>query len=142
MSPAEPFARQLLQAAIQARTRSYAPYSHFAVGAAIGLPDKQIFVGTNVENCSYGLTMCAERTAVVGAVTANVLPHQKIAWIVVVSDAPHMVAPCGACRQVLHEFSEARATVLLHNLRDGGQHQTTMDSLLPMAFVPRSLSSH
>jgi cytidine deaminase len=116
----------LIAAATQARERAYAPYSKFAVGAALLAEAGQVFTGCNVENISFGLTLCAERSAVVSAVTAGVRSFSKI---VIVSDSKEPVSPCGACRQVLAEFND-RLEVISVNLR-GDSIQTTINELLP-----------
>jgi cytidine deaminase len=89
----------LSDAATAARAQSYSPYSNFAVGAALRTEDGRIFTGVNVENASYGLTMCAERTAIVTAVTAGA---RRFLGMVVAG--PELITPCGACRQVMNEF--------------------------------------
>ena len=93
---------ELIALAKDARMRAYAPYSSFQVGAALLGKNGEIFLGCNVENISYGLTLCAERVAVVAAVQAGISAFSTVA---VVSDSGEPVMPCGACRQVLAEFS-------------------------------------
>ena len=93
---------ELLQIAERARLTAYAPYSNFAVGAALRTSSGAVFTGCNVENVSFGLTMCAERVAVGTAVQAGVSDFEELA---IVSDSTEPVVPCGACRQVLAEFS-------------------------------------
>ena len=96
---------KLLEKARQAAEASYCPYSHFRVGAALLCKDGTVFAGTNVENRSYGLTTCAERSAVFSAISAGKREFEAIA--VCTPDSAAAVAPCGACRQVLSEFAPA-----------------------------------
>lgn len=130
----------LVKAAHQARQRAYAPYSKFFVGAAVQLRDGRIFPGANVENCSYGLAICAERVAMVTAVVAGAKPGD-VAQVAVVIDAPTIASPCGACRQFLAEFAPLGTPVVLHNLRDGATQHCTIGELLPHAFTPASLEA-
>ncbi len=120
---------QLIQEALEARKQAYAPYSHFQVGAAI-LADGVIYRGCNVENASYGLTNCAERTAVFKAVSEG---KTKVEAVAVVADTDGPVSPCGACRQVLAEFCDGGTKIYLTNLK-GDIEEWTMSQLLPGAF--------
>ncbi|MEM7144612.1 MAG: cytidine deaminase [Verrucomicrobiota bacterium] len=126
--------QQLLAAAARARQNAYAPYSNFKVGAALLTETGEIFTGCNVENASYGLSMCAERTAVFKAVAEGQRSFKAIA-ISLTSDG----SPCGACRQVLHEFAP-NLLILIGD--DSGQltSQTTLDALLPNPFGPNNLT--
>jgi cytidine deaminase len=101
---------KLYKAAQDAAERAYAPYSHFRVGAAILLEDGQIITGVNVENRSFGLTNCAERSAIYTAVSAG--KKQFLALAVSTPDSNYPVSPCGACRQVLSEFMNAQTPVI------------------------------
>jgi len=123
----------LIVAARQAQTQAYAPYSDFRVGAAIEAADGRIFVGCNVENASYGLTLCAERAAVMAAVSAGARRFRRA---VVVSDVDPPAAPCGACRQVLSEF-EPGLPIEAVGTRQSVHWQLT--ELLPAAFGPEQL---
>lgn len=125
----------LVQLAWEARTRAYAPYSRFPVGAALLTADGRTFLGCNVENASYGLSCCAERTAVFKAVSEGA---RELVAIAVVADTRGPVAPCGACRQVLAEFN-LKMKVILANL-DGGMQVTSAEALLPGSFTPADLS--
>lgn len=125
---------ELIQAAQAARKHAYAPYSNFAVGAALQTKSGELFTGVNVENASYGLTLCAERSAVVSAVSAG---HQDFSVIAVVADTKGPVSPCGACRQVLSEFG-LEWRVILSNTKNEAQELTVGD-LLPGAFDKREL---
>ena len=130
----------LIAAAAAAREHAYAPYSGFKVGAAIELADGAVFTGVNVENCSYGLTVCAERHAIAAAVRDGARPGDVVA-IAVVADADVAASPCGACRQVLAEFASPTARIFLHNLRDGATEELAFADLLPHAFDRSSLAS-
>lgn len=119
----------LKQAALEARQRAHAPFSEFLVGAAIQAQDGRIFGGCNIENSSYGLTMCAERTAIFRAVAEGAKRFTRIA---IVADTEKLTPPCGACRQVLWDLS-GDLEVILFNL--GGASETLrLRDLLPRAF--------
>lgn len=119
----------LITLATDARTRAYVPYSHFAVGAAVQV-GTTTYPGCNIENASYGLSLCAERNAIFAAVAAG---HQALDAITVIADTPGPVSPCGACRQVMAEFFAPDAPVILANLA-GAVERTTVGALLPGAF--------
>ncbi len=116
----------LLKVAWEAREHAYAPYSKFAVGAALLAADGRVFPGCNVENLSFGLTNCAERVAIGAAVAAGVREFLAVA---VVADTGVPISPCGACRQVLAEFGVPR--VLLANRTESLEF--TLEDLLPRA---------
>ena len=123
------------RAALIAAQNAYAPYSNYSVGAAILTENGQITPGCNVENASYGLCNCAERTAIFTAACAG--QHTVVAVAVATEDGG---TPCGACRQVLAEFSPRDSTPLVVLLLDREGNvvtETTLDALLPMAFVLR-----
>ena len=124
----------LVDAARAAQQRAYAPYSRFRVGCALEAADGRVFVGCNVENASYGLTICAERAAVCAAVAAGVRQFRRA---VVVSDADPPAAPCGACRQVLSEFG---ADLRVDGVSDAGTVSWTIAELLPAAFGKEQLA--
>ena len=123
----------LVSAARAAQQQAYAPYSGFRVGAALEADDGRVFVGCNVENASYGLTICAERAAVCAAVSAGVRRFRRA---VVVTDVDPPAAPCGACRQVLAEFGPDLPVV---GVGPRGSVTWTMDQLLPAAFGKEQL---
>jgi cytidine deaminase len=119
---------ELLAAARAAREHAYAPYSSFSVGAALLCEDGTVVGACNVENASYGLSLCAERAAVVSAVAAG---KRRFATLAVVGPPEGASAPCGACRQVLVEFAPALRVLY----SDGeGYEVTTLNELLPVAF--------
>jgi cytidine deaminase len=125
----------LVRAATEARERAYAPYSKFRVGAALLCADGTIVPGCNVENASYGLTICAERNAVFRAVQEGRTDFLAIA---IALDSPGECTPCGACRQVLYEFAP-RLEIIMANIADGRVDILPLNELLPRAFGPRSL---
>lgn len=126
----EDTARTLLHRAREARENAYAPYSHFPVGAALLAEDGRVFTGVNVENASYGLTTCAERTAVAKAISEGARAFRAIAVV-----GPHAgvgCPPCGSCRQILHEAGPE-----LFVVTEGGESGavvTPLRTLLPSAF--------
>jgi len=122
----------LMVSARAAREKAYAPYSHFQVGAAVLTRDGRVFAGCNVENGSYGLCNCAERTALFTAIAAGCRPGD-FTHLAVIADMDRPVAPCGACRQVIFELGGADLVVLQANLR-GDVAQSTAAQLLPGAF--------
>ncbi len=125
--------KALIQAAMDARKQAYAPYSNYAVGAALLMEDGRIITGVNVENASYGLSICAERTAVFKAVSMG---YRQIQAVAVVTD--NAGSPCGACRQVLTEFAGDVPVYLMDGLGNG--RNTTLYTLLPDHFGPEHLT--
>jgi cytidine deaminase len=133
-TPADRLER-LVEAARAARTRAYAPYSRYAVGAAIECASGAVFAGCNVENASYGASLCAERNAIAQMIAAG--ESAPIACAVV-AGGTSPVSPCGICRQVLFEFADDMPIALVaegarsRTLRT--RHDTTLAALLPLAF--------
>jgi cytidine deaminase len=128
---------ELLAAAEAARATAYAPYSRFHVGAALLCEDGSVQAGCNVENASYGATICAER----GAVTAAVARGQRRFAAIAIAGPPGVaLTPCGMCRQVLSEFSPDGALRVVTRAGDGTPRATTIGALLPQAFGPRDLA--
>ncbi|WP_372519781.1 cytidine deaminase [Candidatus Ruminimicrobiellum ovillum] len=125
--------KQLLEFAKQIAGNSYSPYSKFAVGAAVLCENNKVFCGTNVENASYGLSMCAERVAVFTAVANGC---KKIKAIAIYSEKGN-VTPCGACRQVLSEFSKTADVV--YNTGKNSFKTVKISSLLPKSFSGKTL---
>lgn len=123
----------LIQFATVAREQSYNPYSNFAVGAALLCQDGTVYQGCNIENASFGMTNCAERTAIFKAVSEG---HRLFQAIAVIADTEGPCAPCGACRQVMVEFNIP--TIILTNLK-GHTQVYTLDELLPLSFGPKDL---
>ncbi len=128
----------LVDAARSARDHAYAPYSQFHVGAAVRLRDDSIHVGVNVENCSFGLTVCAERHAVAAAVIAGAKPGDIVA-VAIAAEGPGPTPPCGACRQVLAELAAKDARVVAFNISDGAVQIVALHDLLPQAFGPQTV---
>ena len=122
----------LLQLARDAMARSYSPYSHFPVGAALRSTDGQVFLGCNIENASFGLTNCAERTAVFKAVSEGVCSFDTIAIA-----AKGKAWPCGACRQVLNEFAPDIRVMITW---DDHVEEKMLKELLPVGFGPNDVN--
>ena len=128
--------RSLLEAAHAAAADAYAPYSGFPVGAAALMTDGSVVTGCNVENASYGLTVCAERVAVFAAVAGG---HRTVRAVAVATPAAKGATPCGACRQVLNEFAPDDGELVVVLEGEAGPEQAPLSSLLPRSFGPRDL---
>lgn len=120
--------KSLYKAANEARENAYAPYSKFKVGAAVKCSSGDIYSGCNVENASYGLTICAERAAIFSAVADG---HTDIKEVLIASGSGEFLPPCGACRQVMQEFGVEKVHL---SGRDGAVESYTLKELLPLAF--------
>lgn len=125
---------ELILAAQSNRLNAYVPYSNFKVGAAVLTSGGGIYTGCNVENASYGLCNCAERTAIFKAVSAG---ERELVAIAIMADTAQPVAPCGACRQVMAEFGINK--IIMCNLQ-GEQFIATLEELLPYSFGKKHLS--
>jgi cytidine deaminase len=137
MADSESLRIDLAEAACEAAARAYCPYSHFRVGAAVLAEGGAIFAGCNVENASYGLTICAERNAVFQAV-GQLEGRLLIRAVVIYTPTPEPTAPCGACRQVINEFGpEAEIRCICDGPRD---LRFRLSELLPAAFGPGNLA--
>lgn len=122
--------QELIEFARQAREQAHAPFSNFKVGAALECSDGQIITGCNVENSSYGLSMCAERVAIFKAISEGFHSFKRIA---VIADTHSPVRPCGACRQVISDLFPLNTEVLMANL-NGETEITSIHELLPAPF--------
>jgi cytidine deaminase len=120
---------ELIEAAKTVRQRAHTPFSGFKVGAAIEDASGRVFTGCNVENATYGLSLCAERVAVFKAISEGAAALRRVA---IVADTPVLTPPCGACRQILWEFC-GNAEVILANL-EGKQEEYSLATLLPLPF--------
>ena len=124
--------KELVELAFTMLERSYVPYSHFPVGAALECSDGTVFTGCNIENASFGPTICAERTAVAKAVSEG---HRDFVRIVIAGRSEGLCVPCGVCRQVLREFSPN-----IEIINGAGEERTfTLEELLPHSFGPEYL---
>lgn len=128
-------AKEVMKMARKARQNAYAPYSHFAVGAALLAESGRVYTGCNIENASYGLTCCAERNAIFAAVGAG---ERRFKMLAVAADSPEPVAPCGACRQVIAEFGIP--LVVMGNLKEATKTMTA-EELLPYGFGQESMNN-
>ena len=125
---------ELIAAARRAREFAQAAFSHFKVGAALETADGLIITGCNIENATYGLTLCAERVAIFKALSDG---HRKFRRIVIVCEPHEPTPPCGACRQILWEFAGDLEVILANLRRETGRHQ--LADLLPQPFDKRNL---
>src|SRR5205085_5808867 len=135
----DPVVNQMRDAASAAMNNAYCRYSKFRVGAAVLSADGEIFAGCNVENASYGLTICAERNAIFQAVAAGKLSKgKKLKAVVVVTPTDKLTPPCGACRQVIYEFcEEADADIFIFGNKSAESFK--LSALLPRAFGPKDV---
>ena len=121
--------RQLINLAEQASRNAYVPYSHFAVGAALECRDGTVFTGCNIENAAYGLTICAERTAIFKAISEG---HRDLKRIVIAGKSEDYCVPCGSCRQVMQEFAPQMEVICLNG--KGEAKHFALKELLPYGF--------
>jgi cytidine deaminase len=135
MTGLEAWQSELAEQAFQAMGKAYAPYSHFQVGAALLTESNTVVSGCNVENCSYGLTICAERTAAAYAVSQGL-----IQWKAIAIASAGGVAPCGACRQFLAEFAPDLTIILVDSSKRLPPVVTSLTDLLPNRFTPARLT--
>jgi cytidine deaminase len=126
--------KSLIESALNARLEAYAPYSGFRVGAAVLCDDGRVFTGANVENASYGLSMCAERVAVANAVSAG---SRRFEMLAIATDTEIPSSPCGACRQVLSEFGPEIMVVMV--TLGGAVNRVKIKDLLPLAFTNKQI---
>ena len=126
----DPDMADLIHEAVEARLQAHAKYSRFSVGSAILSEDGTIFRGCNVENASFGLTLCAERVALTSAITSG---HRTFQAIAIVAD--RLAAPCGACRQLLAEYASIVEVILIDSKSPKSHTSATMNTLLPHAFT-------
>ncbi|MCR4562442.1 MAG: cytidine deaminase [Bacilli bacterium] len=128
---------ELIRKATHARSLSYSPYSHFAVGAALLCKDGSVYLGANIENSSYPLCMCAERNAIYNAMMDG-KSKDDFEALAIIADSDQPCSPCGACRQVISELFPEEAPIYLANL-EGDTKETLIKELLPFAFSGEDL---
>lgn len=129
--------QELIKAAVDARELSYSPYSNFKVGAAVLTKDNKVFIGTNIENSSYPLCMCAERNALYNAYL-NGYKKDDLLSLAVVADTDEPCSPCGACRQVISELFPKKGKIIMANLHNNVK-VSNIEELLPFAFSDEDL---
>ena len=128
---------ELIEKAKEARSLSYSPYSHFAVGAALLCKDGSVYLGANIENSAYPMCMCAERNALYNAKMHGVKKEDMVA-MALSADTDEPCSPCGACRQVISELFPSNAPIYMSNLK-GDVQETNIKELLPYAFSEDAL---
>ncbi|WP_283749474.1 cytidine deaminase [Bacillus mycoides] len=122
--------KKYIEEANKMLSKAYIPYSKFPVGAALITKEGKIYTGCNIENASYGLCNCAERTAIFKAVSEG---ERDFSYLVITGETDGPISPCGACRQVIAEFCDPKMPVLLTNVK-GDEKEVTVEQLLPGAF--------
>ncbi|PGA25723.1 cytidine deaminase [Bacillus thuringiensis] len=122
--------KKYIEEANKMLSKAYIPYSKFPVGAALVTKEGKIYTGCNIENASYGLCNCAERTAIFKAVSES---ERDFSYLVITGETDGPISPCGACRQVIAEFCDPKMPVLLTNVK-GDEKEVTVEQLLPGAF--------
>lgn len=127
--------QEWIEQAVQALDHAYVPYSKFPVGACLVTKEGKTYQGTNIENASFGLTNCAERTAIFKAVSEG---ERSFQHLVVAGNTPEPISPCGACRQVMSEFFEPTMVVTLVG-QNGVKKEMTVEELLPYSFTEKDL---
>ncbi|HDR4604899.1 MULTISPECIES: cytidine deaminase [Bacillus] len=123
--------KKYIEEANKMLSKAYIPYSKFPVGAALVTKEGKIYTGCNIENASYGLCNCAERTAIFKAVSEG---ERDFSYLVITGETEGPISPCGACRQVIAEFCDPKMPVLLTNVK-GDEKEVTVEQLLPGAFT-------
>ncbi|MED3274185.1 cytidine deaminase [Bacillus thuringiensis serovar silo] len=123
--------KKYIEEANKMLSKAYIPYSKFPVGAALVTKEGKIYTGCNIENASYGLCNCAERTAIFKAVSEG---ERDFSYLVITGETDGPISPCGACRQVFAEFCDPKMPVLLTNVK-GDEKEVTVEQLLPGAFT-------
>lgn len=129
---------EMFKAAVEVHKNAYVPYSNFPLGAAVLTEDGSIYTGVNIENASFSLTNCAERSAIFSAVSQG---HSKIKALLIVSDTEDPVTPCGSCRQVINEFAEGEIEIIMMT-KNGKELTMTNTELLPGAFNDSSMEKN
>ena len=129
--------QELCRAAIAMLDRSYSPYSHFPVGAALECSDGTVFTGCNIENAAYGLTICAERTAIFKAISEG---HRDFKRIVIAGKSEDYCVPCGSCRQVMMEFCDPEEFQIILATSKKQYEIFPLNELLPLGFGPDNLT--
>lgn len=127
--------KKYIEEANKMLSKAYIPYSKFPVGAALVTKESKIYTGCNIENASYGLCNCAERTAIFKAVSEG---ERDFNYLVITGETDGPISPCGACRQVIAEFCDPKMPVLLTNVK-GDEKEVTVEQLLPGAFTNEDL---
>ena len=130
--------QELIDKALMAMKNAYAPYSNFKVGAALVTKDGKVYKGCNVENASYGLTNCAERTCLFSAVADGVKKEDIVAFCVYTKNET-LASPCGACRQVMEELLPKDCKIYIAYGKDVNIYETSMKELLPLSFSSEDL---